>query len=132
MSGQMPFTLDQPSYRLRPDEVARSLNTDFERGLSKQEANRRHDVVGDNALEGGHGVSIWKVFIRQVANALTLVTSLQSSDYRFWSWRWHCHTVQQILLKAELLPPSSCVTCPILEVSNGSKHYNRLLSRVQS
>ena len=69
------FTLDQPAYLLPADEVARLLDTNVERGLSKQEAKRRHEVVGDNALEGGEGVSIWKVLIRQVANALTLVRS---------------------------------------------------------
>lgn len=69
------FTLDQPAYRLPAGEVAQLLDTNVERGLSKQEAKRRHGVVGDNALEGGEGVSIWKVLIRQVANALTLVRS---------------------------------------------------------
>jgi len=69
------FTLDQPAYRVGPHEVARQLGTNFEKGLSKQEAKRRHGVVGDNALEGGEGVSIWRVLVRQVANALTLVSS---------------------------------------------------------
>ena len=69
------FTLDQPAYRVEPHEVARQLGTNFEKGLSKQEAKRRHGVVGDNALEGGVGVSIWRVLVRQVANALTLVSS---------------------------------------------------------
>lgn len=69
------FTLDQPAYRLPADEVARLLETNLERGLSKREAKRRHEIVGDNALEGGERVSIWKVLIRQVANALTLVCS---------------------------------------------------------
>ena len=69
------FSLDRPAYRLRPDEIAKLLDTNVERGLSKQEAKRRHDAVGDNALEGGEEVSIWKVLFRQVANALTLVNS---------------------------------------------------------
>ena len=67
------FTLEQPAYRLEPVEVARQLATNFERGLSKQEAKRRHGILGDNALEGDEGVSIWRVLVRQVANALTLV-----------------------------------------------------------
>ena len=71
------FTLDQPAYRLPADEVSRLLETNVERGLSKQEAKRRHEIVGDNALEGGEGVSIWKLLIRQVANALTLVCNTQ-------------------------------------------------------
>ena len=67
------FSLNQPAYRLRPDEIAKHLDTNMERGLSKQEAKRRHEVVGNNSLEGGEGVSIVRVLVRQVANALTLV-----------------------------------------------------------
>lgn len=83
------FTLAQPAYRLVPDEVARQLGTNFEKGLSKQEAKRRHGLVGDNALEGGEGVSIWRVLVRQVANALTLVIfNVQAAEltipYRCW------------------------------------------------
>jgi hypothetical protein len=99
------FTLDQPTYRLEPHEVARQLGTNFEKGLSKHEAKRRHGVVGDNALEGGEGVSIWIVLLRQVANALTLVSSLVlrslTRRFRCWLWPWHCHTGQQISSKAE-------------------------------
>jgi magnesium-transporting ATPase (P-type) len=69
-----PISLDRPAYRLRSAEVATSLNTSLERGLSKQEAKQRHDQYGDNTIEGGKGVSIWKVLFRQVANALTLVS----------------------------------------------------------
>jgi len=71
-----PISLDRPAYRLRSVEVATSLNTSLERGLSKQEAKQRHDQFGDNAIEGGKGVSIWKVLFRQVANALTLVSPI--------------------------------------------------------
>jgi len=67
------FTLDQIAYRLAAEEIARQLGTNLEKGLSKQEAKRRHGLVGDNALEGGERVSIWRVLVRQVANALTLV-----------------------------------------------------------
>ena len=71
------FTLDQPDYCLRPDEIARQLATNLQTGLSKQEAERRHGIVGNNALESEGGVRIWRVFIRQVANALTLVRPYQ-------------------------------------------------------
>ena len=74
MTDRTTFTLDQPAYRLRPDEIAQQLGTDYQTGLSKQEAARRHGIVGNNALEFEGGVSIWKVLIRQVANALTLVS----------------------------------------------------------
>ena len=73
MTDKIAFTLDQPAYRLRADEIAQQLGTDLQAGLSKQEAARRHEIVGNNALDAEGGVSIWRVLIRQVANALTLV-----------------------------------------------------------
>ena len=111
MSDEKTFSLDQRAYRLLPDEVARSLNSNFEGGLSKQEARRRHNVVGDNALEGDNGsVSIWKVLLRQAANALTLVLSdVPLPDYRFSLWQWHCLMEQLTTLKEELSPLSSFV-----------------------
>ena len=110
MSEQKTFTLAQPAYLLPADEVAESLNTSFERGLSKQEAKRRHETVGNNAIEGGGGVSIWKVFMRQVANALTLVLPAEfPTNSRYWSWQWRCHMVQPILLKEESSLPSLLV-----------------------
>ena len=67
------FTLDRPAYLLPAEEVERLLNTNTVSGLSQQEAKHRHEIAGDNALERGHRVSIWKVLLRQCANALTLV-----------------------------------------------------------
>jgi P-type Na+/K+ transporter len=73
MTEQISLSLNKPAYCLQVTEVARLLETDLERGLSKEEAKRRHEISGDNMLEGVGGVSIWKVLVRQVANALTLV-----------------------------------------------------------
>lgn len=86
MTEQKKFYLDRPAYRLWPDEVEKLLDTNIERGLSKQEAKHRHELVGDNALEGGKGVSILKVLVRQVGNALTLVSSQYNlnTDFRCW------------------------------------------------
>jgi len=73
MAETRALTLDRPAYLLPAEEVERLLNTNTVTGLSQQEAKRHHEIAGDNALEGGHGVSIWKVLFRQCANALTLV-----------------------------------------------------------
>ena len=75
MTDKTDFSLAQPAYRLTPEEIATQLSTDLIQGLTKQEAKRRCDVVGENTLEGSGGVSIWKVLLRQVANALTLVST---------------------------------------------------------
>ena len=80
MAQKSSFTLDQSSYLLPSEEVARLLETNIDQGLSKQEAKRRHEIVGDNAFDAGGGVSIWRVLIRQVANALTLVYLTRSVD----------------------------------------------------
>jgi hypothetical protein len=106
------FTLGRPAYLLPAEEVERLLDANCVSGLSKQEAKRRHEIVGDNALEGGHHVSIWKVLIRQCANALTLVCTLMRwANGRFLSWQCPCPTAQAIILKAALSPLSSSV-CP--------------------
>ena len=73
MAEPTSISLKEPAYCLQVVEVARLLETDLERGLSKHEAKRRHEISGDNVLAGVGGVSIWKVLVRQVANALTLV-----------------------------------------------------------
>ena len=77
---QTTFSLDQPAYRLHPDEIARLLVTNLESGLSKHEAARRHGILGDNTLRSDKGVSMWKVLIRQVANAMTLVETQTSKE----------------------------------------------------
>lgn len=106
----MTISLDPPAYQLPPADIERLLETNAEKGLSKQEAKHRHEIFGDNSFEGSGGVSIWKVFIRQVANALTLVfVYLLSSDHRYWLWQWHCRTGRLILSREESLLQSLCV-----------------------
>lgn len=125
------FTLGRPAYILLAEEVERLLDTNCVSGLSKQEAKRRHEIVGDNALEGGHHVSIWKVLIRQCANALTLVCSLMArANARFLSWPCPYPTAQAIILKAvsSLLSSSVCPTSR--PGSNFSKHFHWLYSRI--
>jgi magnesium-transporting ATPase (P-type) len=73
MSESAKFSLPQPAYRLQVEDIATHLNTDLEGGLSNEEAKKRHQISGDNALPGIGGVSILKVLFKQVANALTLV-----------------------------------------------------------
>jgi P-type Na+/K+ transporter len=79
MSDKTDFELPQPAYKLSIDDVAQYLQTDLETGLTTDEAERRHAIVGLNALDGNTGVSIIKVFVRQVANALTLVFLIPAS-----------------------------------------------------
>ncbi|KAM0261498.1 hypothetical protein ACHAQJ_002179 [Trichoderma viride] len=63
---QCPHTL--PARR-----VAELLRTDTEDGLSDQEAAARLVRDGPNTIKGAKGISIWEIFLQQVANALTVV-----------------------------------------------------------
>lgn len=63
---QCPHTL--PARR-----VAELLETHTEDGLSDQEAAARLARDGPNTIKGAKGISIWEIFLQQVANALTVV-----------------------------------------------------------
>ncbi|GES62962.1 sodium transport ATPase 5 [Aspergillus terreus] len=65
--------LSQPAHSLPYDAVLRELSVDGEEGLSSAEAKKRLDVYGKNELEGGESVSLAKIVIRQIANAMMLV-----------------------------------------------------------
>jgi P-type Na+/K+ transporter len=53
--------------------VAQDLDTDVQNGLSTQEAAARLARDGPNAIQGAKGVSLWHIFLQQIANALTAV-----------------------------------------------------------
>jgi magnesium-transporting ATPase (P-type) len=53
--------------------VIRELNTELDEGLAPDEASRRLEHYGPNQLDEGEGVSVVKIFVRQVANAMMLV-----------------------------------------------------------
>ena len=55
------------------DSVARVLHTDPERGLSKEEVQRRLVAYGPNKLREMPGPSIWQLFIEQFKNFLVLL-----------------------------------------------------------
>ncbi|KAL2828152.1 hypothetical protein BDW59DRAFT_159748 [Aspergillus cavernicola] len=65
--------LSQPAHTLTYDAILQELKVDFEEGLSTAEAKKRLELYGPNELEGGEGVSLVKIIIRQIANAMMLV-----------------------------------------------------------
>ncbi|KAL4818340.1 hypothetical protein BDW67DRAFT_190024 [Aspergillus spinulosporus] len=65
--------LSRPAHTLSPDEVLRELKVNSEEGLTAAEAKKRLELYGPNELEGGEGVSLAKIVIRQIANAMMLV-----------------------------------------------------------
>jgi hypothetical protein len=66
--------LSQPAHSLSVEAVLHELGTNPDDGLPTAEVNQRLEKYGQNILEGDEGVSIAKIFIRQVANAMMLVS----------------------------------------------------------
>lgn len=66
--------LSQPAHSLSFEAVISELGTNSDDGLTSGEVKQRLEKYGQNILEGDEGVSIAKIFIRQVANAMTLVS----------------------------------------------------------
>jgi magnesium-transporting ATPase (P-type) len=65
--------LSQPAYCLSFEVVLKEIGTDIDEGLTKDEATRRLQQYGQNKLDEGESVSIIKILVRQVANAMMLV-----------------------------------------------------------
>ena len=52
-----------------------ALNTNVNFGLSEEEVEKRRQVYGENRLKEVKGVSGFKIILRQVGNAMTLILS---------------------------------------------------------
>ncbi|KAK2783809.1 hypothetical protein FQN52_009456 [Onygenales sp. PD_12] len=71
--GNNQALLSMPAHALPYENVIRELGTHADDGLTSDNAARRLQTYGPNQLEGGEGVSVVKILIRQVANAMMLV-----------------------------------------------------------
>lgn len=60
----------RPPYQLTPEQVARELKTNVDTGLSPAQAGQALSKYGSNELDGGEGIPIWKVFVKQISNAM--------------------------------------------------------------
>jgi Na+-exporting ATPase len=76
-SSNDTINLSQPAHALTFHDVLNQLGTNCEDGLTSSEAKQRLDKYGGNMLEGDEGVSFAKIFIRQIANAMILVSTRQ-------------------------------------------------------
>lgn len=76
VSGQSNKPLSLPSHSLTIEQVLTELKTDAWGGLEDAEAKRRLDEYGPNELGEMEGASPVKIFIAQIANAMTLVLIL--------------------------------------------------------
>lgn len=75
VSGQANKPMSQPAHALTFDQVVEQLTSDADYGLAAAEAKRRLDEYGRNELGDSEGVSLLKIMVAQVANAMTLVSS---------------------------------------------------------
>lgn len=65
--------LSRPAYLLTAEETARELTTDPDNGLTEQAASERLQQYGLNELQGGGGVSVVRILMGQIFNAMVLV-----------------------------------------------------------
>ncbi|KAL4885491.1 hypothetical protein BJY04DRAFT_134785 [Aspergillus karnatakaensis] len=80
-------SLSQPAYCLPYEVVLKEIGTKIDEGLTKDEAARRLQQYGPNKLDEGEGVSVVKILVRQVANAMMLVLILAMAvSFGIQSW----------------------------------------------
>ncbi|KAJ5778841.1 hypothetical protein N7457_006561 [Penicillium paradoxum] len=65
--------LSQPAHSLTFEDVIAELGSNSDDGLTTAEVKQRLEKYGENMLEGDEGVSLAKIVIRQIANAMMLV-----------------------------------------------------------
>ena len=75
--------LSLPAHCLTVEDVLQQFGTHPDEGLTADEAKRRLEQYGPNQLEEGEGVSVVKIIIRQVANAMMLVKPPISLPFLF-------------------------------------------------
>ena len=97
VSGQSNKPISAPAHALGYEQVAQELGGDIQDGLSQEAAKARLEEHGRNEFGEQAGVQPVRIFIAQIANALTLVSTpktrcepldlVGSSPIDFnWSW----------------------------------------------
>lgn len=76
---QTPQGTDRHPFLLSVEDVARQLGTNIETGLSARQVAELRNEFPPNELEGGGGVSWYKILLKQISNAMILV-----SRHLFW------------------------------------------------
>ncbi len=77
VTGQSNKPMSLPPHALSCDTFAAELVVNSKDGLTSEEAKRRLDEYGLNQLDDGPGVQPLKILLRQIANAMILVSQAQ-------------------------------------------------------
>ncbi|KAJ4189404.1 P-type ATPase [Fusarium solani] len=87
VSGQANKPMSAPAHALTFQQVAEELGANLEDGLTDGEAKNRLEEYGRNEFGAEEGVQPLKIFIGQIANALTLVLILaMAASFGIQSW----------------------------------------------
>lgn len=76
-----PIQLEQAlaaAHLYHAKDVLAALTSDADEGLRDGEVAQRSQLYGPNMLQGGDDISLWKIFVHQIANAMTLVSCAKS------------------------------------------------------
>lgn len=74
VSGQANNPMSKPAHALTFQQVCEEVGCNPDEGLTEAEAESRHQQYGNNDLGNDKGVQPGKILLRQVANAMTLVS----------------------------------------------------------
>lgn len=83
VSGQANKPLYLPPHALSYDAVSNELGANVKDGLTDAEGKSRLEEFGPNELDDGPGVQPVKILVRQVANAMMLVSQFHSTRTTF-------------------------------------------------
>jgi Na+-exporting ATPase len=72
--GPVLQELSAPAYLLTAEVVIQQLATNPENGLSEEEAQFRITKYGFNELDAGDSVSVTRILMKQIFNAMALVS----------------------------------------------------------
>lgn len=81
VSGQANKPLSRPAHALSYTKVIEETGCNSEDGLTSSDAKTRYEEYGNNDLGDDAGVQPGKILLRQVANAMTLVSYAPCSRF---------------------------------------------------
>lgn len=111
MDGPLPAL----PYNLSVEDTFRVYGTDRDRGLRTVDIQQRRDQYGFNLLDDGEKVTWWEILLKQLLNAMVLVSTVRLSfdneasadTSRFSSSPWLPVSGFKTLSRAESWPLSS-------------------------